>query len=104
MLAGDPDEAGEQAELFLKDASLSQYYDEVALPGLQRAAVDAGRGALSGQQLERVLESTYSLIEDLVDEATPDAAPAEAWSPDRGVVLCVHHPTAQSPLGDTHAT
>jgi predicted PurR-regulated permease PerM len=89
MLAGDPDEAGEQAELFLKDASLSQYYDEVALPGLQRAAVDAGRGALSGQQLERVLESTYSLIEDLVDEATPDAAPAEAWSPDRGVVLCV---------------
>ena len=100
MLAGDPDEAGEQAELFLKDASLSQYYDEVALPGLQRAAVDAGRGALSGQQLERVLESTYSLIEDLVDEATPDAAPAEAWSPDRGVVLCV---AGRGPLDEAAA-
>ena len=75
MLAGDPDEAGEQAEQFLKDASLSQDYDEVALPGLQRAAVDAGRGALSGQQLERVLESAYSLIEDLVDEANARRGP-----------------------------
>ena len=34
MLAGDPDEARDQAELLLKDRSLSSYYDEVALKGL----------------------------------------------------------------------
>ena len=41
MLAGDPDEALEQAELLLKERSLSSYYDEVALKGLQLAANDA---------------------------------------------------------------
>ena len=46
MLAGDPDEAQDQAELLLKDRSLSSYYDEVAIKGLQLAADDAQRGAL----------------------------------------------------------
>ena len=44
MLAGDPDEALEQAELLLRDRPLSSYYDEVALKGLQLAANDAVRG------------------------------------------------------------
>ncbi|CAA9350933.1 MAG: UPF0118 membrane protein Mext_3812, partial [uncultured Microvirga sp.] len=35
MLAGDPDEAMEHAELLLKERSLSSYYDEVSLKGLQ---------------------------------------------------------------------
>jgi predicted PurR-regulated permease PerM len=89
MLAGDPDEAREQAEAFLKDESLSGYYDQVAVPGLQRATIDAGRGALGTDQIERVLESAYALIEDLVDEAQPDTSPAEAWQANRGTVLCV---------------
>ena len=41
ILAGDPDEARAQAELMLKDRSLSSYYDEVALRGLQLAQADA---------------------------------------------------------------
>ena len=44
MLAGDPTEAAEKAEEFLKERSLSSYYDEVALKGLQLAQVDAERG------------------------------------------------------------
>ena len=44
MLAGDPDEALEHAEQLLKERSLSSYYDEVALKGLQLAANDAARG------------------------------------------------------------
>ncbi|HUB13330.1 MAG TPA: AI-2E family transporter [Acetobacteraceae bacterium] len=88
MLAGDPDEAREQAEAFLREGSLTRYYDEVAVPGLQRAAIDAGRGALAGEPLERVLEAAYALIEDLADEAEPAPA-AEAWQGDRGVVLCI---------------
>src|SRR6185312_4940459 len=46
MLAGDPDEAQDQAELLLKTRSLSSYYDDVALKGLQLAANDAARCAL----------------------------------------------------------
>lgn len=87
MLAGDPDEAREQAEVLLKDGTLAKYYDEVAVPGLRRAALDAGRGALQGEQLRRVLDSAYELIEDLVDEAEP--APDGAWPSNRGIVLCV---------------
>jgi hypothetical protein len=34
MLAGDPDEAADQAERFMKEKSLCAYYDEIAIPGL----------------------------------------------------------------------
>ncbi|WP_449262383.1 hypothetical protein, partial [Escherichia coli] len=44
MVAGDPDEAIEQAETLLKERSLTAYYDEVALGGLKLAAEDARRG------------------------------------------------------------
>src|SRR4029077_1780970 len=65
ILAGDPDEARAQAELMLKERSLSAYYDEVALKGLQLAAADTVRGVLAGGRIERVRESIDSLIEDL---------------------------------------
>ena len=51
MLAGDPTEASEKAEEFLKERSLSSYYDEVALKGLQLAQADAERGALDRERL-----------------------------------------------------
>src|SRR3712207_970718 len=51
MLAGDPDEALDQAELLLKERPLSSYYDEVALKGLQLAASDASRGVLPPERL-----------------------------------------------------
>jgi hypothetical protein len=65
ILAGDPDEARAQAELLLKEHSLSSYYDQVALKGLQLAAADAARGVLAGSRIERVRESIASLVEDL---------------------------------------
>src|SRR5438270_3878261 len=46
MLAGDPAEAVDKAEEFLKERPLSTYYDEVALPGLKLAQNDVARGAL----------------------------------------------------------
>ncbi len=100
MLAGDPDEAGEQAEQFMKEAPLYKYYDEVAVPGLRRATIDAGRGALGAEQLERVLESAYTLIEDLADEAKPDATAADATRGDHGTVLCV---AGRGPLDEAAA-
>src|SRR4051794_31572198 len=75
MLAGDPDEALDQAELLLKDRPLSSYYDEVALKGLQLAACDAQRGLLPPDQVERVKTTVRSLIDDLADRGSADARP-----------------------------
>ena len=65
MLAGDPDEAQDQAEILLKERSLSSYYDDVALKGLQLAANDLERGVLSDKQMERVKEAIKQLVSDL---------------------------------------
>jgi predicted PurR-regulated permease PerM len=75
MLAGDPDEARFQAEVLLRDRPLSSYYDEVALKGLQLAAIDAARGVLTEAQMERIRSSMHALIEDLdeYEDQEPDA-------------------------------
>ena len=52
MLADDPDEALNRPRLLLKERSLTSYYDEVALKGLQLAANDALRGVLSTEKVE----------------------------------------------------
>jgi len=65
ILAGDADEAQDHAELLLKDRSLSWYYDEVALRGLQLAAEDAQRGVLLREQLERVKNTIKKLVSEL---------------------------------------
>ena len=69
MLAGDPAEAADVAEEFLKERSLSVYYDEVALAGLRLARADALRGALDGARLERVRDTVEELVDDLSDHA-----------------------------------
>lgn len=46
MLAGDPTEATEKAEEYLKERSLSSYYDEVAIKGLLLAQSDLERDVL----------------------------------------------------------
>ena len=77
MLAGDPDEALEFADQLLKERSLSSYYDEVALKGLQLAANDASRGGLSRPLLERIKEGTKALVADLDSREDVEPAPAE---------------------------
>ncbi|HEX2510632.1 MAG TPA: AI-2E family transporter [Microvirga sp.] len=69
ILAGDPDEALEYAEQLLKERSLTSYYDEVALKGLQLAANDASRGVLTGPRLERVKSNIQALVNDLGNHA-----------------------------------
>ena len=128
MLAGDPDEALDQAETLLRDRALSSYYDEVAVRGLNLAAADCLRGVLDDARLERVRRASLALITDLaghddldppLSRATPagvrslaeqalpaDAAPAlsdeppsAAWQA-RGAVLCV---AGRGPLDDVGA-
>lgn len=83
MLAGDPDEALESAEVLLRERSLTSYYDEVALKGLQLAANDAGRGVLTVHQLERVKDVVSALILDL--DAHDDAEPERKETEDEPV-------------------
>ena len=73
MLAGDPDEVREIAEGMLKDRSLSSYYDEVALKGLQLAANDHARGVVTPAQLENIRASAHSLVQDFegLDDVEP---------------------------------
>ena len=77
MLADDPDEAQAQAELLLKERSLTSYYDEVALKGLQLAANDALRGALSGEKVRAINESIKALVADLASHEDRDPHPKD---------------------------
>jgi predicted PurR-regulated permease PerM len=75
MLAGDPTEAAEKAEEFLKQRSLASYYDEVALKGLQLARADAERGALSQERLAKIRDAVSEFASDLSDQ--DDRPPAK---------------------------
>ncbi len=85
VLAGDPDEAVDSAEVLLRGRSLSSYYDEVAVKGLRLAAYDVGRGVLAPEQLERIKEAITGMIEDL--NAYPDVDPAPEEADDGPVAL-----------------
>lgn len=77
LLAGDADEVQDHADLLLKERSLSSYYDEVALKGLQLAAADAARGVLGHAQLERIKNEVAELVAGFDDYDDKDPAPTE---------------------------
>ncbi|WP_375465744.1 AI-2E family transporter [uncultured Methylobacterium sp.] len=81
ILADDPEEAQEHAELILQGCSLSAYYDEVVLKGLELAARDAARGVLTAEQRTDIRASVHDLVEVLAerDDAVPGPAGDGAW-------------------------
>ena len=83
-LAGDPDEALDQAEVLLRDRTLCGYYDSVVLPALRLAAGDAVRGALYPGQLDRITDTVAELIDGLDDQVDSEKpvrpSPAETDS------------------------
>jgi predicted PurR-regulated permease PerM len=74
MLAGDPAEAVDKAEEFLKERPLSIYYDEVALPGLKLAQNDIARGVLDRERSQEIKSSIAEVVDDLADQ--DDRTPA----------------------------
>lgn len=82
MLANDPGEAVEKAEEYLKERTLSEYYEEVALKGLKLAQNDLKRDRLPVARLAEIRDSVIELIDDLADEdddaRTGDTDDAEA--------------------------
>ncbi len=90
LLAGDADEAEHQAESYLREKPLSEYYDEVAVPALQLAARDALRGVLTDEQLQSILDAINGVIVDLADQQ--DGEPVEGLDPawtGEPAILCV---------------
>lgn len=94
MLAGDPDEAQDQAELLLRTRALSAYYDDIALKGLKLAAEDASREAISMAQLLSIRDAAQELVDEL--DEYDDAPPATAEPP--------AEPVSSAPAGASDAT
>ncbi len=65
LLAQDEDDLQEQAEEMLREISLTAYYDDVAIPGLELAAGDLARGVLARSQVESIASSVISLVAEL---------------------------------------
>ena len=81
LLAGDPVEAIDQAEEFLKDKLLIEYYDDVLLDGIRLAGLDARKGLLEEDRAVRIKETVAEVLEDLSShqDITPEkAVPAES--------------------------
>ena len=79
ILASDPDEVTFQAESLLKDLSLLDYCEQVALPGLALAQIDVVRGVMDrGRQVEicASVESVVADLSDHVDVANDEVAQA----------------------------
>lgn len=77
MLAGDEDEILRQAEGLLKLRSLSSYYDDVVMKGLQLAAADMQRGGLPPERVKRIDTTIQDLVHDLEGYDDVDPAPGE---------------------------
>lgn len=101
MLAEDPDEAADEAEAFLKDNSLSAYYDEVAARALMLAQTDVNRGVLDPLRQNRIRDAIKGLIVNLSDRKDDHPPPADlppGWQ--NAPVLCV---AGRGPLDEAAA-
>jgi predicted PurR-regulated permease PerM len=68
MLANDPAEAVDTAEEFLKENSLAEYYETVALKGLMLAQADLRRDRLLPDRVAEIRDSVAEVIDDLSSE------------------------------------
>lgn len=82
LLAGDPDEATDQAEEILEDEYLVDYYRAVAIPALALAEQDRARGVMSDEQRLRVAASGLSLVSNLEDVAIEESQDDELENDD----------------------
>ena len=81
MLAGDPIEATEQAQSFLKDRTLTEYYEKILMGALRLAWADLQRGRLDQQEAERIRSTVSELVEDLESHNNSRNAPSEDGVP-----------------------
>ena len=100
ILASDPDEVVFQAESLLKELTLLDYYEQVALPGLALAQIDVVRGVMDRGRQAEICTSIESVVADLSDHvdvadeeiaqaAPPLEAPAPTERSSSGSALCL---------------
>jgi len=65
MLAHDPIEIEEQAQSFLEERPLSEYYEKILLGALRLAWADSQRGRLDQQQMLRIRDTAAEVIDNL---------------------------------------
>ena len=79
LLANDPEEATEQAEEFVGQRPIAEFFDEVVIPALRRAQVDSDDGALTPERRMIIKEGVRAILESLSEDvADQGAAPAHA--------------------------
>lgn len=74
IMSSNADEAAERAQSYLKEQPLLAYYDDVALPGLRLAQIEANKGAIDVEDLRR-MAATVEQIVDNFEDVGPDAVP-----------------------------
>lgn len=98
MLAGDPHDAADQAEQYLKEQSLTGFYDEVAVRGLILAQADLNHGLLQPEKLLQIRDTAHELVDDLSDHED-EAPPAKSKSeePDPSAPVEPEEPEPETP-------
>ncbi len=87
LLAGDPDEATDNAEEFLEERYLVDYYDHIGIPALLIGESDRQRGVMTDEQRRKLASSALALVENLEEvaqeeeEEEEDAAAEAAKGP-----------------------
>ncbi len=81
LLSGDPNEASDNAEEYLEEEYLVDYYDKVGMPALLLGESDRQRGVMTEAQIALVAASSLTLVENLsdiaVEEENEEEEPAE---------------------------
>ncbi|WP_342587888.1 AI-2E family transporter [Rhizobium sp. AC44/96] len=72
LLAGDPNEATDNAEQLLEEEYLVDYYEKVALPALILAETDRQRGVMTREQIALFASTTRTLIDNLAETAVEE--------------------------------
>ena len=65
LLASDPLEAAEQADVYLKEGRLDSFLNEVAIPGLMLANYDHLRGVLSIERQTAIAHSFSEMLDEI---------------------------------------
>ena len=93
ILANNPDEALAQAETFLTDRRLVDYYDGVVAGGLALATEDEQRGIIDRDRSRQILQAVQSVIGDLKDrgiaQAGDNAIVAAVPAEKLGTAVCI---------------
>ena len=86
LLSNDPEDAAEQAELALKEQSLTEFFDSTVLPALAMAQADSDRGVLPPERRAELRDSIRIFLEHLSD---PEQSEPEGIVYDTAIVACI---------------